>query len=71
MDILTVLGSSVSASREGYAPVAFVFTGKTAAQRASRMQRLEHAARTYFAGTPYPGRGAASRPSTTTRRCPR
>ncbi|MCZ0983799.1 replication-relaxation family protein [Streptomyces diastatochromogenes] len=44
--------------REGYPPVAFVFTGKTAAQRESRMRRLEQAARTYFAGAPYPGRGA-------------
>ncbi|WP_221355399.1 hypothetical protein [Streptomyces beigongshangae] len=41
--------------REGYVPVAFVFTGKTAAQRESRIRRLEHAARRYFAGTPYPG----------------
>ncbi|WP_335938988.1 replication-relaxation family protein [Streptomyces sp. PTD5-9] len=39
---------------EGYLPVAFVFTGKTAAQRESRMQRLEQSARRYFAGTPYP-----------------
>ncbi|MFF3735121.1 hypothetical protein ACFYXM_33800 [Streptomyces sp. NPDC002476] len=38
-------------------PVAFVFTGKTATQRESRMRRLEQAARPYFAGTPYPGRG--------------
>ncbi|MER6523050.1 replication-relaxation family protein [Streptomyces sp. NPDC001553] len=44
--------------REGYVPVAFVFTGKTAAQRESRMRRLEHAARAYFAGTSYPGRSA-------------
>ncbi|TVL90395.1 hypothetical protein CD790_22160 [Streptomyces sp. SAJ15] len=44
--------------REGYVPVAFVFTGKTAAQRESRMLRLEQAARRYFAGEPYPGRGA-------------
>ncbi|MEU5163850.1 replication-relaxation family protein [Streptomyces sp. NPDC020875] len=42
---------------EGYVPVAFVFTGKTAAQRESRMRRLEQAARRYFAGTPYPGSG--------------
>ncbi|MFF3488700.1 replication-relaxation family protein [Streptomyces sp. NPDC002701] len=41
--------------REGYVPVAFVFTGKTAAQRESRIRRMEHAARRYFAGTPYPG----------------
>ncbi|KMS89610.1 hypothetical protein ACZ91_19535 [Streptomyces regensis] len=27
--------------REGYVPVAFVFTGKTEAQRASRLRRLE------------------------------
>ncbi|MFF9677584.1 replication-relaxation family protein [Streptomyces eurythermus] len=47
-----------AAGREGYVPVAFVFTGKTAAQRASRIQRLEQAARRYFAGEPYPGRGA-------------
>ncbi|MEV5568042.1 hypothetical protein AB0L54_35095, partial [Streptomyces sp. NPDC052196] len=40
--------------REGYVPVAFVFTGKTAAQRESRMRRLEQAARRYFAGTPHP-----------------
>uniref|UniRef100_UPI0036722FB4 replication-relaxation family protein n=1 Tax=Bacillus tropicus TaxID=2026188 RepID=UPI0036722FB4 len=45
-------------SHEGYPPVAFVFTGKTAAQRTSRIERLEKAARTYFAGTAYPGRGA-------------
>jgi hypothetical protein len=44
--------------REGYVPVAFVFTGKTAAQRASRIQRLEQAARRHFEGKPYPGRGA-------------
>ncbi|WP_323187690.1 replication-relaxation family protein [Streptomyces sp. NBC_00160] len=44
--------------REGYVPVAFVFTGKTAAQRESRMRRLEQAARTYFAGASYPGRSA-------------
>ncbi|MEL5960065.1 hypothetical protein AADR41_35820 [Streptomyces sp. CLV115] len=44
--------------REGYVPVAFVFTGKTAAQRESRMLRLEQATRRYFAGEPYPGRGA-------------
>ncbi|WP_331757427.1 replication-relaxation family protein (plasmid) [Streptomyces sp. NBC_01650] len=44
--------------REGYVPLAFVFTGKTEAQRESRMRRLEKAARTYFAGEPYPGRGA-------------
>lgn len=44
--------------REGYVPVAFVFTGKTAAQRESRMRRLEQATRRYFAGEPYPGRGA-------------
>ncbi|MFF5393375.1 replication-relaxation family protein [Streptomyces sp. NPDC013012] len=43
---------------EGYVPVAFVFTGKTAEQRESRMRRLEQAARRYFAGEPYPGRGA-------------
>lgn len=58
--------------REGYVPVAFVFTGKTEAQRESRMRRLEQAARAYFAGTAYPGRAGprGSRPSTTTRRCP-
>lgn len=39
-------------------PVAFVFTGKTAAQREGRMRRLEQAARAYFAGASYPGRGA-------------
>ncbi|MFD3678600.1 replication-relaxation family protein [Streptomyces sp. NPDC058613] len=44
--------------REGYVPLAFVFTGKTAAQRESRMRRLEQAARTYFTGASYPGRGA-------------
>ncbi|MEU9189453.1 replication-relaxation family protein [Streptomyces sp. NPDC048484] len=42
---------------EGYVPVAFVFTGKTKAQRASRMRRLEQAARSYFAGTTYAGGG--------------
>ncbi|WP_405393464.1 replication-relaxation family protein (plasmid) [Streptomyces sp. NBC_01102] len=42
---------------EGYVPVAFVFTGKTKAQRASRMRRLEQAARSYFAGTEYAGGG--------------
>ncbi|MFJ4007707.1 replication-relaxation family protein [Streptomyces sp. NPDC090023] len=41
--------------REGYVPVAFVFTGKTAVQRESRMRRLEQATRGYFAGTPYRG----------------
>ncbi|MFF1341643.1 hypothetical protein ACFVYT_27650 [Streptomyces sp. NPDC058290] len=35
-----------------------MFTGKTAAQRASRIRRLEHAARAYFADGHYPGRGA-------------
>ncbi|MFI0742737.1 replication-relaxation family protein [Streptomyces sp. NPDC021100] len=44
--------------REGYVPVAFVFTGKTAAQRESRILRLEQATRRYFAGEPYPGLGA-------------
>ncbi|MFE2561274.1 replication-relaxation family protein [Streptomyces sp. NPDC059352] len=44
--------------REGYVPLAFVFTGKTEAQRESRMRRLERAARTYFGGESYPGRGA-------------
>ncbi|MFE4336503.1 replication-relaxation family protein [Streptomyces sp. NPDC056831] len=44
-------------SHEGYVPVAFVFTGKTKAQRASRMRRLEQAARPYFAGTKYAGGG--------------
>ncbi len=43
--------------REGYVPVAFVFTGKTAAQRESRMRRLEQSARRYFAGTRYPWAG--------------
>lgn len=43
--------------REGYVPLAFVFTGRTAAQRESRMRRLEQAARPYFAGTRYRGRG--------------
>ncbi|MGA5499416.1 replication-relaxation family protein [Streptomyces cinereoruber] len=46
-----------ASSREGYVPVAFVFTGKTAEQRESRMQRLEQAGRRYFAGEPYPGQG--------------
>jgi hypothetical protein len=40
---------------EGYVPLAFVFTGRTKAQRASRMRRLEQAARSYFAGTKYAG----------------
>ncbi|GAA2966735.1 hypothetical protein [Streptomyces enissocaesilis] len=44
--------------REGYVPLAFVFTGKTEAQRASRMRRLEEAARRYFAGEPYSGRAS-------------
>ncbi|WP_329031235.1 hypothetical protein OIE71_00050 [Streptomyces sp. NBC_01725] len=39
-------------------PVAFVFTGRTQAQRANRIRRLEHAARRYFADEPYPGRAA-------------
>ncbi|MBB6439858.1 replication-relaxation family protein [Streptomyces candidus] len=43
---------------EGYVPLAFVFTGKTKAQRASRMRRLEEAARRYFAGEPYSGRAS-------------
>ncbi|MEU8548095.1 hypothetical protein AB0C81_14025 [Streptomyces roseoverticillatus] len=34
-----------AAGREGYVPLAFVFTGKTAAQRESRMRRLEQALR--------------------------
>lgn len=42
---------------EGYVPVAFVFTGKTEAQRENRMRRLEQSARRYFAGTPYRGEG--------------
>ncbi|MCF3180034.1 replication-relaxation family protein [Streptomyces polychromogenes] len=42
--------------REGYVPIAFVFTGKTAFQRTSRIERLEKAARAYFAGSAYPGR---------------
>ncbi len=40
--------------RGGHVPVAFVFTGKTAAQRESRTRRLERSTRRYFAGTPYP-----------------
>lgn len=43
---------------EGYVPVAFVFTGKTKAQRESRIRRLEQAACAYFAGEPYPGQAA-------------
>ncbi|QKZ24771.1 replication-relaxation family protein [Streptomyces chartreusis] len=43
--------------REGYVPVAFVFTGRTAAQRESRMQRLEQDARAYFGGTRHRGEG--------------
>ncbi|MFD9722085.1 hypothetical protein [Streptomyces sp. NPDC059076] len=46
---------SPATSREGYVPVAFVFTGKTKAQRESRIRRLQEAARPYFVGTPYPG----------------
>ncbi|GGT76208.1 hypothetical protein GCM10010207_86360 [Streptomyces atratus] len=45
-------------SHEGYVPVAFVFTGKTKAQRESRIRRLEEAARRYFAGEPYSGRAS-------------
>ncbi|MFI2209839.1 hypothetical protein [Streptomyces sp. NPDC020141] len=44
--------------REGYVPLAFVVTGRTAARRESRIRHLEHAARAYFAGEPYPGRAA-------------
>jgi hypothetical protein len=44
--------------REGYVPLAFVFTGRTKAQRASRIRRLEEAARRYFAGEPYSGRAS-------------
>ncbi|MFE4336957.1 replication-relaxation family protein [Streptomyces sp. NPDC056831] len=44
--------------REGYVPLAFVFTGRTKAQRESRIRRLEQAARTYFAGTAYQGRAS-------------
>lgn len=44
--------------REGYVPLAFVFTGKTKAQRESRIRRLEQAARTYFAGSAYQGRAS-------------
>ncbi len=58
-----------STGREGYPPVAFVFTGKTAPQRESRMRRLEHATHSYFAGAPYPGSAAGITASTTTRRC--
>ncbi|WP_229861183.1 hypothetical protein [Streptomyces litmocidini] len=42
---------------EGYVPLTFVFTGKTVAQRESRMRRLEQAIRCYFAGTLYAGGG--------------
>ncbi|MGW3167931.1 replication-relaxation family protein [Streptomyces sp. NPDC001142] len=45
---------------EGYVPLAFVFTGKTKAQRASRMRRLEQDARSYFAGNQYAGEGIAA-----------
>ncbi|MFI7872377.1 hypothetical protein [Streptomyces salinarius] len=45
------------AGHEGCVPLAFVFMGKTKAQRASRMRRLEQATRSCFAGTPYPGGG--------------
>ncbi|MGW6289079.1 hypothetical protein [Streptomyces sp. NPDC055107] len=38
-------------------PLAFVFTGETKTQRASRIRRLEQAARSYFAGTQYAGGG--------------
>ncbi|MFD4761181.1 hypothetical protein ACFWOJ_20560 [Streptomyces sp. NPDC058439] len=41
--------------REGYVPVAFVFTGKTAAQCESRMLRLEQAARRYLRRGAVPG----------------
>ncbi|WP_369394721.1 hypothetical protein AB5J72_49930 [Streptomyces sp. CG1] len=44
--------------REGYVPVAFVFTGKSAAQRESRIRRQEQPVRAYFAGTTYLGREA-------------
>jgi hypothetical protein len=44
--------------REGYVPLAFVFTGKTKAQRESRIRRLEQAGRRYFAGEPYSGRAS-------------
>ncbi|WP_267905313.1 replication-relaxation family protein [Streptomyces marianii] len=47
--------------REGYPPIAFVFTGKTAAQRESRMLRLEEAGRPFLAGEPYPGAGITAR----------
>ncbi|MGX1887266.1 hypothetical protein [Streptomyces sp. NPDC055287] len=40
---------------EGYVPVAFVFTGRTKAQRQSRIRRLEQATRVYFAGKPHNG----------------
>ncbi|MGW3562266.1 hypothetical protein ACWDNT_34260, partial [Streptomyces sp. NPDC000963] len=46
-----------ASNREGYVPVVFVFTGKIAEQRESRMRRLEQVGRRYFAGEPYPGRG--------------
>ncbi|NYV72893.1 hypothetical protein [Streptomyces sp. UH6] len=54
--------------REGCVPVAFVFTGRTAAQRVSRMGRLEQSACRYLAGALC--RGPMARPSTTTRLCP-
>ncbi|UGQ12062.1 hypothetical protein LO772_00130 [Yinghuangia sp. ASG 101] len=39
--------------REGYPPVAFVFTGGTSARRVGRMNRLAAAARSLYAGHPY------------------
>ncbi|MFG3101653.1 hypothetical protein ACGFZL_14200 [Streptomyces sp. NPDC048182] len=41
---------------EGYVPLAFVLTGKTDAQRESRMRWLEQVTRTYVAGAPPPSR---------------
>jgi hypothetical protein len=52
-----VVADLPATGREGYMPVAFVFTDRTAAQRESRIQRLEQAARAYFAGTSHRGEG--------------
>lgn len=52
--LLTVVPGLSGDRREGYVPVAFVFTGKTAAQPESRMRYLEWSARRYFAAPPAP-----------------
>ncbi|KDQ71440.1 hypothetical protein AB0K62_21925 [Streptomyces halstedii] len=48
-------GTPAPTGHESYVPVAFVFTGRTKARRASGMRRLEEAARRCPAGESYSG----------------